>query len=177
MILIRVVTCFSLVLVLGCSSKLVSYNNPKSNYKSFETYRIVNPKLGNKSPDETKGTYNMIEANIAKEMTKRNYTQSTIQPDLILRYELTSSTRVENTTNQATFRPTWIKTKTIHEAILLLELTDKNRKLVWQGSYDLKNERSEKRIIKVIDNAISKIFTTYPYEALRANPNEALTTK
>lgn len=169
----------SLILVIttaACSQKIVSYSNPKSNYQSFETYRIINPRIDNKPGNETFPAYEVIKENIINEMSKRGYEQSSVAPDLILRYDLASSTRVETTTSQSFFYPVYrINSRTIHEGILLLELHDQNKKLVWQGSYNLNQEKKEKRVKKVIENAIGRIFTSYPYRALQKDPDPSLT--
>jgi len=166
---------FTLALV-GCNQRVVTYLNPKSNFGSFESYRVVSPKLDNsKLNKESNLVYDLIKEGIALEMAKRNYEKSTVSPDLTLRYELTSSTRVQTSTNQSPFSPFYqVNSRTIHEAVLLLELYNEQKKLVWQGSYDLQQERKEKRVRKVIENAIGRIFTTYPYKALQKEPDPTL---
>lgn len=165
-----------LIFLIGCSQRIVSYTNPKSKYQSFETYRMVSPKLDNKLSNETSLAYELIKENITKEMERRDYLLSSVAPDLTLRYEIASSTRVETNTSQSAFFPTFqVTSRTIHEGVLLLELYDKNKKLVWQGSYDLDQERKEKRMVRVIENAIGRIFTTYPYRALQRAPDNTLT--
>ena len=164
-----------IVLISGCSQRIVSYSNPKANYQSFETYRMINPKLDNKLGEETSYGYELIKAQIKAEMERRGYQESSVAPDLILRYEITSSTRVQTTTSQSVFFPVFqVNSQTIHEGVLLLELNDENRKLVWQGSYDLNQERREKQIKRVIENAVGRIFTTYPYRARQRKPDEEL---
>jgi len=164
-----------LIMLTGCSQRIITYLNPKANFQTFETYRLVSPKLNNKASDATAGVYTMVKENITKEMTKRDYLPSSVSPDLTLRYELSSSTRVETSTSQSFYYPAFqVNTRTIHEAVLLFELFDQNNKLVWQGSYDLNQERKEKRVRKVIQNAVARIFTTYPYKALQKSPDISL---
>ncbi len=163
-------------LLLSCNQKVVSYTNPKANYKSFETYRLVSNKYDNSNlAKESILVYDLIKSNIENEMKRRNYEKSSVSPHLTLRYELTSSSRVETTTTQSLVFPTFnVNPRTIHESVLLLEMLDENKKLVWQGSYDMNQERKEKRIKRVIENAIGKIFTTYPYKAGEINPDPSL---
>ncbi|MEM6643681.1 MAG: DUF4136 domain-containing protein [Bacteroidota bacterium] len=169
-------TLVPLLIFSGCSQKIVSYNNPKAAYQTFETYLLVSPKMNSKLSEETSLAYELIAENIQKEMSRRGYEKSTVSPDLTLRYDLTSSTRVETTVNQSLFFPVFqVNTRTIHEGVLLIELYDPRKKLVWQGSYDLDQERKEKRVKKVIENSILKIFTTYPYRAAQRLPDPALT--
>ena len=102
-------------------------------------------------------------------MNRRGYQTSNVNPDLTLRYEVTSNTRVEINSNQVNpyfYQPFPVTTRTIYQSTLLLELFDSNNKLVWQGSYDLKQEKKEKKVSKAINRAIGYIFTTYPYRAL-----------
>lgn len=168
-------TGISFLILLGCSQKIVSYINTSATFDQFQTYRIVSPRLNNQA-NESALAYKHLVSNIEKAMTKRDYQKSSIVPDLTLRYELTASTNVETTTTRSPIYPVYrIDSRTIHQAIILLELTDQNKKLVWQGSYDLKQEKNEKKIEKVIEKAIEKIFTTYPYRALEKHPDPTLT--
>lgn len=166
-----------IVSFVGCSPKVVSYLNPKSNYKSFETYRLVSPKFDNKQVEgETSYIYDIVQENITAEMEKRSYQVSSISPNLTLRYELTSGTKVEVRQSSNPYDPFFrVNSRTIHEAIILLELFDQRNKLVWQGSYNLNQERKEKRVNKVISNAIARIFTTYPHKALTSKQDPSLT--
>lgn len=170
----------TLFLAFGCSPKVVSYLNPKAKFKTYETYRLVSAKLDSKNvtPENTM-VFDLIKENIHSQMKVRRYQQSNVTPDLTLRYEVTSSTRVENNTSQNNFYayPRYqITTRTIYESVLLVELLDTNSKLVWQGSYDLRQQRKEKKVPAAIEKAVGYIFTTYPYEALSNTPNQELKT-
>lgn len=161
----------------GCNSRIVSFVNPKANFKSFATYRMVSPKLDRSEiVDDTNPVFLAIKEEIQQEMSRRNYSRSSVSPDLTLRYEVTSSSRVQTDSRQDPFSPfVQMNSRTIHEGVLLLELYDANKKLVWQGSYDLRQERKEKKLQKVIENSVSRIFTTYPYKALTSKPDLELT--
>ncbi len=169
-----------LVLILiggSCSPRIVSYVNLKAPFKSFETYRLVSAKLESKNvtPENTR-IFDLIKENIHQEMSRRNYQTSNVSPDLLLRYEVTSNARVETSTVQDPFlfSPTQINSRTIYESVLLLELVDQNKKLVWQGSYDLRQQRKEKKMTRAIERAVGYIFTTYPYKAQSGNVIEEL---
>ncbi|MEQ9468116.1 MAG: DUF4136 domain-containing protein [Ekhidna sp.] len=170
----------TLIVLTGCSPKVVSYLNPKAKFKTYETYRLVSAKLDSKNvtPENTL-VFDHIKENIHSQMKTRGYQLSNVTPDLTLRYEVTSSTRVENNTSQNNFYsyPGYqITTRTIYESVLMVELLDTNNKLVWQGSYDLRQQRKEKKVPAAIEKAVGYIFTTYPYEALLNSPNEELRT-
>jgi len=162
--------------MLSCSSKIVSFVNPKAKFSTFETYILVNPKIDRSElADDSKLAFQLIKSAIQSEMNTREYRESSVSPDLTLRYEITSSTRVQTDATQDPFSPfVQVNTRTIHEGILLLELYDARKKLVWQGSYDLQQESKEKRLQKVIENAVGKIFTSYPYRALNKQPDPEL---
>ena len=167
-----------LILIFGCNPKVVSYLNQNSKFKEFQTYRIVTTKADSRNitPENT-SVFDLIRENIHKEMNKRSYKQSSIDPDLILRYEVTSSTRVESNSNQAgSYYSPQITTRTIYKSILLVEVFDQNKKLVWQGSYDLKQERKEEKASRAIEKAVGYIFTIYPYKAQSAVVDETLKT-
>lgn len=168
-----------MILSSACNPKVVSFVNEKAKFKQFETYRLVSTKSESKNitPENTQ-IFDLIKENIHQQMKRRGYETSNVTPDLTLRYEVTSNTRVDiNSNNQINpyyYQPFSITTRTIYESILLLELFDTNNKLVWQGSYDLRQEKKEKRIVKAIERGVGYIFTTYPYRALSAEQDESL---
>lgn len=169
---------FILLMLVGCSPKIVSYVNDKASFKEFETYHLVSAKAvsNNVAPENTL-IFDLIKDNILQQMDRRDYKQSNVSPDMVLRYEITSSARVErnNTGDPRLFnRPFQLNSRTIYESIILLELLDANKKLIWQGSYDLKRQKKEKKASKAIEKAIGYIFTTYPYKALSGKEHEEL---
>jgi len=173
-----------LIALSACSPKVVSFVNEKAGFHQFETYRLVSAKSEPKNftPENTQ-IFDLIRENIHTQMQRRGYEKSSITPDLTLRYEVTSNTRVE-INNNTQFNPYYnpyypafpVTSRTIYESVLLLELFDNNNKLVWQGSYDLRQERKEKRIVKAIERAVGYIFTSYPYRARSAEVDESLKT-
>ncbi len=165
-----------LSLQFSCSQKVVSFINDRANFKKYVSYQLVNVKINKRkmAPEATQllGT---IESQIEYQMEGvRSYTPSSVGPDLILRYELVSSTNSNTTTNQSFLGPPTLSTRIIYESVILLELLD-NRKLVWQGSFDLTQNSKEDRNHKAIKKAIDLIFTTYPYRAGRSDPDPSLT--
>lgn len=166
----------TLIATAGCNPKIVSYINPKAKFSEFETYRLVSTKAISKNiTPENNLIFDMIMKSINNEMKKRAYEVSNVSPDLTLRYEVTSSTRVETNTNQIAPYPQ-VNSRTIYESILLIELYDHKKKLVWQGSYDLKQQRKEKKASRLIEKAVGHIFTTYPYRAKSGEVDETLKT-
>ncbi len=170
---------FTTALLLSCSPKVVTYTNSKARFQNFSSYQMVNVKIGKrKLPAEATELLGIIESRIRMEMEeKRNYVSSNIDPDLILRYELASNTRTErdNTNNSVFYAPS-LNSRVIYESVILIELLE-NKRLIWQGSYDLNQSRREARNETTVNKAISLIFTTYPYKAGEAKPDPSLTSK
>lgn len=166
------------LLLVACNPKIVSYQNPRAAYRTFESYRLVSPKVDNNQLDsETASIFTKIKEEIEGQMSRRNYQLSSARPDLTLRYEVTSGTSVQTNVQQSfNFPGQTVNSRTITQSSLLLELLDQKNKLVWQGSYDLRQERKEKKVNRVIENAIGRIFTTYPYAAGNNQPIDSLTT-
>ncbi|WP_420318860.1 DUF4136 domain-containing protein [Ekhidna sp.] len=169
-------TIIVLLVLSGCAPKVISYLNENSKFETFESYRIVSAKAESKNVNAMNTQiFDLIKENITKEMEKRSFINSNVSPDLILRYEVTSSARTESNSTRDPFYPVYrINSRTIYESIILLELLDKNKKLVWQGSFDLRQERKEKKASKAIEKAIGYIFTSFPYRALSDQPDESL---
>ncbi|MFK7954329.1 MAG: DUF4136 domain-containing protein [Ekhidna sp.] len=164
-----------------CTPKAISYINSEAKFNQFETFRVVSTRLDGKTESEKKSSFSNLKDEIINQMTLRSYIQSNIKPDLTLRYELSSTSRSSqnnnpnNTLNNALGFPPNFNSRTIHESILLLELYDDQKKLVWQGSYDLKNEKKEKKASIAIKNAVDIIFTSYPYMANSNKTHQELT--
>lgn len=167
----------ALITLSGCSPRIVSYINSKAKFSQFETYRLVSTKAESKNitPESTL-VFDLIKENIHREMSRRIYKQSNISPDLTLRYEVTASKRIEIDNNQVGpfYNPP--TSRTIYESILLVEIFDQGKKLVWQGSYDLGQQKKEKKVSKAIEKGVGYIFTTYPYNAKSGKEDEALKT-
>ncbi|MEO9484806.1 MAG: DUF4136 domain-containing protein [Ekhidna sp.] len=167
-----------IVFIVSCNPKVVSFVNPKSKFGHFETYRLVSAQADSKNV--TSGNtpvFDLIKQNIHNEMARRSYKLSSVSPDLTLRYEVTSSTRVETERNQFdSYYNTQVSSRAIYESALIVELVDQKKKLVWQGSYDLSQQRKEKKISAAIEKAVGHIFTSYPYRALSAKEDESLKT-
>ncbi len=167
------------MLFLSCSQNVVTYTNSKAKFQNFSSYQIVNVKIGKrKLPAAATELLGTIESQIRIEMEeRRNYVSSNVKPDLILRYELASNTRTgSNTRNNALLQGPSFGSNVIYESVILIELLE-NKRLIWQGSYDLNQSRREARNENTINKAISLIFTTYPYKAGIAEPDLSLTSK
>lgn len=166
------------LLLFSCSPKIVSYVNSSSSFESYNTYRLVSARLDSKNvaPENTL-VFDLIKEKIKDEMNVRGYVLSNVLPDLTMRYEIASSTRVESN-NSGIMNPYGppmsFSSRMIYESVLLIELFNSQKKLVWQGSYDLGQERKEKRIERAIEKAVGYIFTTYPYKAGSSREYEEL---
>lgn len=175
----KVYFLFYIIIFASCSPKVISYTNSKAKFKTYSSYAIVNAKIGKRNlPPEATELLGTIESEIKTEMeNRRNYQPSNIGPDLVLRYELVSSTRTDsNNANNSVFAAPTFNTRIIYESVILIELLEEN-KLIWQGSYDLTQSRRETKNENVVKKAIGLIFTTYPYKAGSADPDPSLTTK
>lgn len=166
-----------LIVLTGCSQKVVSFLDDAARFETFESYRIVSASISSEKQNSSEtAIYNIIIAELSKEMDKRNYELSSVDPDLTLRYELASVVNTPTNTNRISpfnLSPQ-LSSRTIYEYVLLLELKDDKNKLVWQGSYDLNQQRKETKTAKVFQKAIGETFTTYPYEAANAAKQERL---
>lgn len=175
----HVLVILILTALISCNPKVVSYINSKARFQNFSSYQLVNVKIGKRNlPPEATELLGSIESEIKVEMEqRRNYVTSNIDPDLILRYELVSNTRTERSTNNnSVFNTPSFNSNVVYESVILIELLN-NKKLVWQGSYDLTQSRRETRNENAVKKAIGLIFTTYPYTAGKAVSDPALTTK
>jgi len=169
-----------LLLLIGCNQKIVHFLNHEADFESFESYRLVNVKI-DRSQLSREGTQllDLIEAQIHHHMQEvRNYSPVKRSPDLILRYELVSNTSSQVNQNNPNYYYQFPSTtvQIVYESIILLELMH-NNKLVWQGSYDLRQSNRQEKFTKTVKEAIDLIFTTYPYRAASGKVDPSLITK
>lgn len=159
----------------NCSSpKVVRFVNDELDFSQYQTFRLINYKSDDKSYDaEGLAFFTHVEEAIVQNMTGKGYEKAP-KADLTARYEIVSTTITETNRNYDPYRynrslyyPTsnpWNDIKRT-EAVILIELRDrKQKKLVWQGSLDLRySKKTDPKV--TLTESIDRIFTTYPYQA------------
>ncbi len=165
------------VIVSSCAPRVVNYVNNQSNFSEYNTYVL----LGLKGRDvgenaDPSDLLLRLESRIDSEMDRRGYSKSD-EPDLILRYEVISSSKTERNNNSPFFDPYFYQPtlRTITESVILLEMTDfKTKKLVWQASLDLREHNKITKKKDFLQSAVISIFNTYLYRAGKRQPDETL---
>lgn len=163
------------------SSNVVQYLDEEAGFEKYNAFKIINFKTDNKEYSaEGNAFVDSVEHYIAVEMQKKGYTQDS-RSDLLVRYELISGVESEiNYNNSNYYRGAgrgfyspfydpyfYGPTSSRHiEGIFLLEIKErKTRKLVWQGSLDLKYSKKSNSNLELLKKTIARIFETYPYQA------------
>ncbi|WP_420581463.1 DUF4136 domain-containing protein [Reichenbachiella sp.] len=161
---------FILFVLQSCSSpKVIKFLNTDLDYSQYHTYRLIHYKSDDKSyAAEGMTFYTEIENAIEQNMATKGY-QPADRPDLITRYEIVSTTATETRNqNYDPYRYNYYippTTKKYTEGIVLIELRDRKRKkLVWQGSLDLKYTMKGGAKLNLL-TSINRIFESYPYQA------------
>ena len=166
-----------IVLVVGCSPKVVRFVNDDSSFDQYGTYLVVNYKTNNAelSKDGLE-LLNNIEMQLQEQLDRRGYEAVSTKPDILLRYEFISNNNSRSNINSNPYDPfVTVNTRTFRESILLFELTDrKTKKLIWQASIDLKQQHKPKKKREELNKAIAALFNTYPYRALTAKPDHSI---
>ncbi|WP_258097072.1 DUF4136 domain-containing protein [Marinoscillum pacificum] len=171
----------TLLLILGgCSSKVIHFANSNSTFSSYEDFGIVNYKKTKDLSPEGEEVFSFIEDMISEQMTKRDYLLNQKDPDLVIRYELIRNQKSEVNSSYynpySYYRPfpTYSVT-TFQESALLIELFDtETKKLVWQASLDLDKASKKNSTEQILNNAIVKLFNTYLYRAKTNSTDESL---
>ena len=156
------ISLFAILLLTSCSARVISFVNESAFDPNKSTFLLLNFKNNEKQLSaEGQSLKEQIEGNVLREMSLLGFKQvSRKKPDLLLRYELISSLRTRTDVNQIAFSPySQITTRTLQESALLIELLDEeNRKLVWQGSVDLKQYTKKRKEREALAAAITNIF-------------------
>ncbi len=160
----------------ACSQKALIYLNEEgAKFQDFKTYRLINTKLDRTNlSKEGRDILDILEAAIKNEMNKRGYEESNLSPDLVLRYEISTSRHTNSQNNISPYGapPT---TRTFLESLIILDLTDtERRKMFWQSSYDLRQESRQLKKEHATQDAVSEIFYTFPFRAGESEPDPTL---
>lgn len=172
----NILLLLSLGILLSCSApqNVIRYVNHEANFKNYHSFTIVNYKSEKREyTREGNNFLSELEGEIIKAMNDRNY-QRQEDADLIVRYETVSGMKTRTSAPNYYGNPyydpydpmNWNRTVKYVEGILLIEIKDnKTKKLVWQGSLDLKYSKSVEENRILVKNSVVKIFETYPYAA------------
>ncbi len=154
------------VFIAACGTiKVVSHQTPNTILTDYDTYSIVvNENFSANNMQEK----DKIESALLKEMDELGYNfQATA--DLQVNYQIILGTGTDVRQDQRFFpyRGNYYRYNTVdvshyHEGILLIELKEsEGKRIVWQGSLDLRyNRRSKGK--KDIQDLIGLIFATFP---------------
>lgn len=175
---------FGLVLlVAGCSPRVIHFTNPSAKFGSYSTFLVVNYKANNADISaEGMAILAQIEELINGQMVRREYNVNSKNPDLLVRYEIISNQRTEVDQNSNPYYPgmMWgnsFSLRTFLESALLIEITDiTTKKVVWQASVDLNKYTKSRNREELLQKAIAQIYDTYLYNAGSRQPDESLIT-
>ena len=154
-----------LLVTFSCAPKAITYFHEETDFRNFQTYRILNTKLDrtNLSKDG-RDILDLLEFSIREKMKERGYQESNLSPDLILRYDISTNPNAPSNRNNESSRS--VDNRIYLESIILVELSKtRPKKMFWQSSYDLKEQRRELRHEQATEDAISEIFYSFPYRA------------
>lgn len=152
------------MLLVSCGSiKVVSHQTPNTDFSNYSSYGILsNEKFSANNIKER----DKLEGAIINEMDNRGFLFAE-KPDLLIDYQiiLGAETRVNNDFQTFPFYGSIYRFNTVNvdrynEGILLIEVRQ-SKKVLWQGSLDLKyNSRSKRK--KDINELIGLIFNEFP---------------
>ena len=168
---------FLAIVITACATnyKVVSFSNDSIDLSKYNTYQIINYKKGKEDFSKQGELYfSKIENGIKSGLESKKYMVSD-QPDMIVRYEIISNLNVrQNSGNSNYYQNGYYdqfynqnnNTSRQIEGILLIEMKDrKTKKLIWQGSLDLKYSRKSDKNKDLLTNAVETILLEYNYNA------------
>lgn len=164
-----------LLILSACSPKIISYINERSDFSSYESFYVINLKKGKLGPEDVTPR---LEDAIRSNMLLRNYTIDKENPDLILRYEVVSSTKSNVSVSGSPFMFGSITRNVFNESIILFEMKDgKTNKLVWQASIDMNDHAELLKRKDPLKAAVNELFSSYLYKAGEGQPDPTLIQK
>ncbi|MFZ9044747.1 MAG: DUF4136 domain-containing protein [Cyclobacteriaceae bacterium] len=173
-----------LILLAGCGVQVIQYVNVSAPFQNFDDYILIGLKGTNLPTTEIEDDIRpRLEAAIQAEMERRNYSENSQNPDLIVRYEIVTGTVTQRNTNNNMFgfvpgmMPIYNYNQAVESVLLLEILSSSNRKLVWQSSVDLRDHSKKTKRKDVLAAAVEKMFDTYLYVASKRTPSPELLNK
>ena len=179
--IISLINLFVLTLSIGCSTpQVITFYNEKADFASYNSFRVVNPTSEKDDfSKEARETLDQLESAIINQMEKRGYHMSH-RADLIVYYRILidqqTDYRVDNYPSRYDYYSGYsyyrVRKDQYDQGTMLIELKDaENRKLVWQGTLDLKiKNRSKISKDEIVEQTIAMIFERYPFLAGKAEP-------
>jgi len=169
-----------LLIALGCkSTEVQSFYNESVDFGQFYTFKIINPlHRGNDFSEKGIEATENIENSIAHEMELKQYRYGT-RADLVVNYQIILDDKIEYRVNDYyspysyrysgyPYDPYYsVSKKHFKEGVFMIEIKDqRNRKLLWQGSLDLKiNKKYLKDSKSIISETVALILKDYPFVA------------
>lgn len=161
-------------LLHGCGpGKIVSNVTPGVNFSKFNSFWVLNAK-GQKQDYSDKGSQikDEVESEIERIFEDRGYTLSR-EPDILVTYDVLISPKIRRNANTNPYRSYTYRynyydyqTYRYNEGMFMVEIRDyKKKKIVWQGSIDLRSGRKPKNSSEFFRNAVNDVLTAYPYLA------------
>ena len=170
--------CLSLT---SCAPNVVYYIKEGASFKNFSSYAILPPKYAEENEEEKDELFKRIETAINYEMKKRDYVVNRKTPNLVVKYELISSS--ESSTQQNTYPGlygglvTLPISQTFTQSTLVFEMLElKSKKLIWQASIDVR-ELDQQKSKDLVVTAVMEMYRTYLYRAGTRQPDETLQKK
>lgn len=167
---------FSILLLLlgGCSQGILVHTDYDRdiNLKPYTTYSWIE---SNTSENQNPLYYNelndkRIKSTVNIEMTKKGYTMTSTQPDLILHYHLVVESKSELRTDPyGYYGPYWLRpsvnTFQYNEGTIIIDIIEaKSNALAWRGwaTSIIDTDRNLKE--ELIKEALHEIFKAYPHK-------------
>lgn len=172
---------YVLTILVGCSApRVITFVNEQADFASYESFRVVNPTSEKDDfSQEAQETLDRLEAAIINEMEQRKYYVAHAS-DLIVYYRILIDQQTDYHMDNYPSRYDYysgysyyqVRKDQYDQGTLLIDLKDAgSRKLVWQGTLDLKvKDRSKVTKEEIVEHTIAMIFAEYPYEAGRSDP-------
>jgi len=182
----------TIFLLSGCKSiEVMSFYSQGADFSDYYTFTVEDP-LAKNNDYSVKGaeSQQLIINAIASEMEQRGYEYVEQRHDLIVSYVIVLDNKIDYDVNRYNsfygrrsiyydsfgnpyfYRYNTVSAREYKEGTLIIEIKQrKKKKLVWQGSVDLRiNKRSKKSKDQIVEETINLIFTEYPFEAGKDEP-------
>lgn len=153
-----------ILLQYGCGTKVVSIYNIDHNRKTPSTYQIITQRESSYLSAENKKLDSLLQTIIQKGLIAKGLDSSSI-PDIYVSYLINVYASSETTRNNNMYNYTYpssfnYTTRNYKEGVLIIDIIDEDRILIWQGSKTFKL-RSRLSVHDILPDICKEIIDTY----------------
>ena len=157
----------SAIFFVGCSSVTLTSNcDEAADFKDYKTYSFAPTQNGTNSlhPEyDNPKNRKLIQEAIKNELTSIGYSETSIEADLLIKFDMVVTNMVDPRVDSAVIYKPWVDTQidsfNYTEGLLVIRMIDQKKgNLIWQGSLSGVLNKEADKFGQKLDKYVAKLF-------------------